>query len=118
MNQSNQPTGEGIEEIGEKVDGNLPRQLSVDYEPNEYDVICARGNAAKRHAGNVRYRKLIQEKLAEYDKAPTKCDKSVIVLSILHDVQGRSPEGGFIKKYDDRWYVVSDSSARERIGQK
>ena len=87
------------------------------YQPNAFDVICARGNKAKKHAGNVRFRRIIKERFRSYDNAPTKVDKSVIVLGILREIQDKSPDGGFIKKVDGQWYSVGDNSAREKIGQ-
>ena len=123
MNQSNETIKSAknvsdAEDSDKRVNPNSTRPLPADFEPGEFDVICARGNLAKQHSGNVRYRKLILDKFPEYDRAPTKVDKSTIVLWILHNVQEKSPEGGFVKLYSGRWHVVSDNNARERIGQK
>lgn len=91
--------------------------LAPEYTPGEFDVICARGKQAKNHSGNVRYRRIIVEKMKIYDEAPTKLEKTVIVSEILDSVRTVSPNGGFIKKFDGRWFEVGDHIAREKIGQ-
>ena len=94
------------------------KQLDPDFSPGKYDVICSRGKFAALHAGNVRFRKLIQQQKPDYAKATNKLEKSIIVSKIVDSVREFTPNGGFVKKFEDgRWYEVGDSVAREKIGQ-
>jgi hypothetical protein len=93
------------------------RPLAEDFIPGPYDVICARGKQAAQHAGNVRFREIIQRFKPSYANAANKVEKSLIVSEIVDSVRGYSPEGGFVKKFGGRYYEVGDSVAREKIGQ-
>lgn len=93
------------------------RPLAADFVPGPYDVICARGAAAKKHPGNIRFRQIIQQFKPIYSKAETKVDKSLLVSEIVDSVRGMSPNGGFVKKFGNQWMEVGDSVAREKIGQ-
>ena len=92
--------------------------LAPDFVPGPYDVICARGSKAAKHAGNVRFRKTIKDSIPEYAKAKSKLQKSIIVTAIVDSVRDFTPNGGFVKKFEDGcWYEVGDAVAREKIGQ-
>jgi len=91
--------------------------LSKDFKPGPFDVICARGKHAKEHTGNHRFRQIIEMSLLKYDKAGTKLEKSLIVSSIVDSVRQASPDGGFVKEENGRWYEVGDHIAREKVGQ-
>lgn len=93
--------------------------LPEGYMPSEYDVICGRGKECFEHVGNRRYRVTIDINLNRYAEAKTKLQKSVIVMSIVDQVKGNSPFGGFIKKDSatGKWYRVTDNLAREKVGQ-
>ena len=93
------------------------RPLADDFVPGPYDVICARGASAKKHPGNVRFRAIIHRIGPAYAKAQTKVEKSLLVSEVVDSVRGFSPNGGFVKKFGNRWCEVGDSVAREKIGQ-
>ena len=93
------------------------RPLAEDFVPGPYDVICARGKKAAEHAGNVRFREIIQQYKPAYAQATNKVEKSLLVSEIVDAVRGFSPDGGFVKKFGSRYYEVGDSVAREKIGQ-
>lgn len=95
----------------------LVKQLPDDFEPGEFDVVCSRGKQAMNSPGNVRYRALIKENLQRYSTSNTKQEKSAIVSNIIDNIQSKSPQGGFVRSVNNRWYKVSDHIAREKTGQ-
>jgi hypothetical protein len=95
-----------------------PAPLPRNYSPGPYDVICARGQEAKNHPGNLFYRSLVNRATEKYGKTPTKFDRTLIVSSIVDEVRYHSFGGGFVKQYlDGQWYEVGDHIAREKVGQ-
>ena len=82
---------------------------------SEHDVICARGLAAKNHAGNKRLRQLVQINLRAYSLTNTRQDKSKIVTDILDYIKGKG--GDFVRLVDGKYQSVGDHLAREKIGQ-
>jgi hypothetical protein len=66
------------------VDG---RPLPPDYQPTGLDVCSGRGKTNWRHNGNVHFRNLIQTVVQHYIDAPTRNDKSAIVVKIVEDMR-------------------------------
>lgn len=93
------------------------KALAKDFKPSEDDVICARGKEVFNHEGNRRFRTLVKKHLDTYSKCVTKIQKSRLVNFIVGTVRDASPQGGFIKKIDHRWYAVTDRHAREKVGR-
>jgi len=95
--------------------------LPNDYIPGEYDVICAKGKAAKSSSGNIFYNKLIQHALPVYKDASTKFEKSMIVSEIVDEIRSRSSTGtgggGFIRRRSGIFYEAGNHFAREKVGQ-
>lgn len=91
--------------------------LSPSFLPGDRDVICARGKAAKDHLGNLWFRSLIEEHIQEYSECESKLDKSFLVSKVMKLVRRKSPQGGFVKNFNGRWYEVGDRLSREKIGQ-
>jgi len=93
--------------------------LPEDFVPGEYDVICGRGRRIFMHPGNVRFRRIVEDCLAEYSNTVTKMEKTFILGDIIAQVRANSPDGGFVKKdaKDGRWYEVGDYLAREKTSQ-
>lgn len=96
--------------------------LPVDFEPDDYSVICGRGKVYSNSPGNIRLQNIVGLFVSAYSQATTKCKKSEIVSLILHRAkqqqQGvrRNSENLFVKYEQNRWWVVSDNVAREKIG--
>lgn len=93
------------------------KELDENFKPSENDVICARGKEVYNHEGNRRFRTLVKKHLNTYSSCVTKMQKSRLVNYIVGTVREASPNGGFIKKIDERWYAVTDRHAREKTGQ-
>ena len=70
------------------------------------------------HPGNVAFRTYIENSIETYAEATTKLEKSIVVSKIVEAIRSASPEGGFVKKENGRWYEVGDHMAREKVGQR
>lgn len=93
-------------------------QLSIDFTPGPFDVICSQGKTAKSHEGNKRFVSTIQKRAKDYKNATEKRVKSMIVRSIIDEIRTKSPDGGFVKKDSDgQWRTVSLEQAREKVSQ-
>jgi hypothetical protein len=91
--------------------------LGFDFQPNEYDVICARGNSAFTSPGNRRFRQLVAAATERYAATKSKAQRSTIVSDIIDAVRSRAA-GGFVKQNNDgSWIEVGDTLAREKTGQ-
>jgi hypothetical protein len=96
----------------------VEKLLGEDYQPNDNDVLCARGKDAATHPGNVRFRSMIDSNLERYHRTDTKKEKTTIVCKIIDSVRSSFPPGKFVRKHSDGlWYDAGDDFAREKIGQ-
>jgi hypothetical protein len=87
--------------------------LGVDFQPNGYSVICARGQSTFNHVGNRRFRILTGSFLESYSRALTKSPKSAIVSNIVATI--RQAGGNFCKNEKGAWFDVGDHCAREKV---
>lgn len=71
--------------------------LPLDFQPGQYDVICSRGKRAFHHEGNKWFRRVIETHVEAYMAAPSKVDKSLLVIAIVDSIRSRSPIGGFVR---------------------
>lgn len=91
--------------------------LPSDFSPGEYDVICARGNIAKSHSGNVFYQSIIEDTAPRYGSSEGKLSKSIIVSAIIDTIRRLSPRGGFVKPAGGKWIEIGNQNAREKVSQ-
>lgn len=93
--------------------------LPADYEPTNLDICSGRGKAFWNHSGNVAFRNLIQSQVEVYINAPTKAEKSAIVVAIVDELrrqgckflkQEKAPNGEMV------WNDIGDAFAREKVG--
>jgi hypothetical protein len=85
--------------------------------PGDNDVLCGRGGATNNHAGNRKYRALVQAHQDEYLKK-VKSQKKEVASSIVAIIRSRG--GGFMKKCTDGrvgWTDIGDKKAREKTSQ-
>ena len=94
------------------------RSFGPYFQPDPLDVICARGKRAFQHAGNRRFRDIIDSKIEQYASATTKFEKSLIVSQVVDEVRHASPGGGFVRSEKGVWFEVGDNIAREKVGQR
>jgi hypothetical protein len=73
---------------------------------------------ARSIQGNRRFRLTIDINLAKYREADTKFAISIIVWDVVDSIRSSSPDGGFVKFSNGRWYEVGDHLAREKVGQR
>ncbi len=80
------------------------------------DVLCGRGGAALRHAGNQTYRRLVNLNKGLYITC-LKTEKLKISRSIVAAI--REQNGRFLEKdaNDDTWYDIGDKKAIEKTSQ-
>ena len=86
------------------------KPLPEDYQIGLNDVICGRGRKCFQHAGNQRFRKMVEDMLPKYSDSPSKLDKTFIICDIVNRVRNNSPFGGFVKKdpMSGRYFEVGD----------
>jgi len=87
------------------------------HEPNDSDVIIAKGSKALRHRGNKNFKRIIQVNLKKYASLSARKDKSKMIISIVHQI--RVNGGSFIKEdpHSGMWIEVSDNIAKEKTSQ-
>jgi hypothetical protein len=90
--------------------------LPDNYELNEYDVYCGRGNTSRNHMGNQRFRYIIDSNLDRYLHARNRIEKNVIITEIIEYVKSH---GNFVKQDLETWkyYVISNTLARDKVSQ-
>jgi hypothetical protein len=90
--------------------------LPNSFSPLPYTVIIGKGKLPKQATGNRRLQALVENQLENYSKAKFRRDKTFIVSNIIHSIQQICPEGGAFVKFDgQRWWEMSDDTAREKI---
>jgi hypothetical protein len=85
-------------------------------EPRETDVLCGRGGAALRHAGNQTYRRLVNLNKGLYITC-MKTEKLKISRSIVAAI--REQKGRFLERDAKRgvWFDIGDKKAVEKTSQ-
>jgi hypothetical protein len=85
------------------------------FKPLPYSVIIGKGRQPRQAIGNRRLRTLVESQLANYSVAKFRKDKGCIVSNIIHAIKESCPEGAFVKFDGQRWWEVSESTAREKV---
>mmetsp|Transcript_8046 Transcript_8046/g.12309 ORF Transcript_8046/g.12309 Transcript_8046/m.12309 type:complete len:280 (-) Transcript_8046:119-958(-) len=95
---------------------NKSKKVDRNFHPGDYDIICGRGKSAHHHPGNKRFRLVICMFMDEYKNAPTKVDKSLVIIKIV-DIIWRWG-GAFVKmdKAQNKWNTIDDRLTREKVG--
>jgi hypothetical protein len=88
-------------------------QLTVDFQPSEYSVICGRGKASYGHTGNHRLRMLASMFVEKYSQSGCNTHKSTIAAHIVTMTRERG--GSFCKYEKGAWFEVGDHFAREKV---
>ena len=97
---------------------------------NYNDVLCGRGSGPNDHIGNVKFRKLVLSRKAEYLSTNMRRRKAQIAEEIVSTVQNKEPRGRFLKRVDasvlldsgfdpdfEAWCLVVDDVALEKAKQ-
>jgi hypothetical protein len=98
-----------------------PGTMPDGYLPSHSDVCCGRGKQNWNMPGNINFRSVIRASVARYVAAPSKADKTAVVVSVVDEI--RRQGGHFLKEqqelqYDSSsdWYDIGDAAAREKVG--
>lgn len=85
-------------------------------EPRETDILCGRGGAALRHAGNQTYRRLVKLNKSFYMTC-LKTEKQKISQSIVLVI--RDQNGRFLERDANKgvWFDIGDKKAVEKTSQ-
>uniref|UniRef100_A0A6U6G102 DUF6824 domain-containing protein n=2 Tax=Odontella aurita TaxID=265563 RepID=A0A6U6G102_9STRA len=86
--------------------------------PHAHDVLCGRGGGTNNHAGNEKFRELVNDKKRLYLNS-SKREKPLVSKSIVEAVRAQRPPGRFLSKNDKTgmWYDIGDQKAREKTSQ-
>ena len=85
-----------------------PIELPANYEPTGLDVLCGRHKSAFDHPGNVRFRNIVQGYLPRYKTAPTRLDRSILIIEIVEDI---CDSGGYFLKHREE---IASSTTKKR----
>jgi hypothetical protein len=96
--------------------------MSDGYIPSDSDICCGRGKQNWNMTGNLHFRKLIRTSVARYTAAPSKKEKSAVILSVVDEIRGQG--GHFLKQRHQQqqngssnccWYDIGAAAAREKV---
>mmetsp|Transcript_17095 Transcript_17095/g.39523 ORF Transcript_17095/g.39523 Transcript_17095/m.39523 type:complete len:286 (-) Transcript_17095:2951-3808(-) len=97
----------------------LGPQRPTQGRPGKLDVICDRGNAAKKHCGNQRFHRLVAQFLPDYRRAHKKLEKGRIFREIIHAMTHQQG-ARFMEKDKDSgdWVVLTEEAVQVKVGQQ
>ncbi len=80
--------------------------------PGNYDVLLGRGKASYQHIGNVKFRRLVEERGPAYEEADVigKGKISVEIVAVIRQSTGR-----FLKEDGAGWFEVPDRVSKRKI---
>lgn len=97
--------------------------------PGENDVLCGRGGGTNNHAGNIKFRAMVNEHKLRY-LAASKVEKPKVAREVVNLWRGMTPPGRFLTRKNDAakgpgsvkaegvvWIDVGDKKAREKASQ-
>jgi hypothetical protein len=102
-----------------------PATMPDTYIPTDWDVLCGRGKQNWKMTGNVNFRMVIRASVARYVAAPSKADKTAVIVSVVDKI--RRQGGHFLKEQRQHqqqygsscsscWYDIGDAAARDKVG--
>jgi hypothetical protein len=80
--------------------------------PGRKDVLLGRGKSYQEHAGNVRYRHIIQTHKVNYE-ASRKFEKTVVAAIVIEII--KTDGGRFLKQDGESWVKVDDDTLRNKV---
>ena len=99
-------------------DGNTSFQSGAIKDPSENDVLCGRGGSINSHAGNERFRQLVEKRKRVYLTARFKREKRLIASSIVSEIRALNPVGRFLTRdKSGSWRDIGDEKARDKTSQ-
>lgn len=129
---NNSATEEDEDSLAQKIlpaDAKESSKLIPASNINENDVLCGRGEAARRNLGNRRFRELVLMNQEEYFTGNI-LTKGLIADKIVEIITNRIPSGRFLKALQDdkasnsptigknvMWYEISNQAAKVKTSQ-
>jgi hypothetical protein len=90
--------------------------LPPDFVPAPYTVVIGRGKYQSSFIGNKRLRVLAITVLPQYAEAKQRSEKTNVITSLVNTVRDACPVEAFVKFKNGRFWPVSESMAREKVG--
>mmetsp|Transcript_15088 Transcript_15088/g.26947 ORF Transcript_15088/g.26947 Transcript_15088/m.26947 type:complete len:964 (-) Transcript_15088:161-3052(-) len=97
-----------------------PGHASPVRTPHAHDVLSGRGGRINSHAGNIRFRELVDAYKREYlDPRTKKVEKARIAARIVNTIRTLDPKGKFLKEdpHTGLWVEIGDERAWKKAGQ-
>eukprot|EP00519_Triparma_laevis_P010546 CAMPEP_0182504848 /NCGR_PEP_ID=MMETSP1321-20130603/17986_1 /TAXON_ID=91990 /ORGANISM="Bolidomonas sp., Strain RCC1657" /LENGTH=220 /DNA_ID=CAMNT_0024710281 /DNA_START=124 /DNA_END=782 /DNA_ORIENTATION=+ len=97
---------------------NVPFQITSITHPSQNDILMGRGGGTNNHAGNLNYRKIIEQFKPVYSKSP-KNGKLQYSCKVVDIVRSLNPPGRFLKKdaATGLFYDIGEKAARDKTSQ-
>ncbi|GMH49511.1 hypothetical protein TL16_g00535 [Triparma laevis f. inornata] len=97
---------------------NIPFQITSITHPSQNDILMGRGGGTNNHAGNLNYRKIIEQFKPVYSKSP-KNGKLQYSCKVVDIVRSLNPPGRFLKKdaATGLFYDIGEKAARDKTSQ-
>jgi hypothetical protein len=93
------------------------RLLPTEWVPTSTSVICGNKRKYFESEGNTRFRNVCSNFTHDYATAPNKVEKSAVVSQVMNILRQDCSDGiCFVSPHGDRWYAVSERTAREKVG--
>ena len=121
MNRNHAPKGNSKVEAPEHVNVRGVRLFDdasscvPDFEDlGPYDILCGRGRSAWNNVGNRRFRVTVHLNLPRYMRAPTKHDKTLVIISVVKML--REEVGArFLKRGKDGVLIEMDEKQVKKL---
>jgi hypothetical protein len=81
--------------------------------PSPFDVLVGRGRFIQEHAGNLRYRHIIESHMDRYEQATKRAEKTDLTAEVVTVVNGRG--GRFLKQDGGGWIEIDADCARDKV---
>jgi hypothetical protein len=87
------------------------------FSPSSFDVICGTGSEARKHEGNIIFKRRLLIYVERYSRTTSKMEKSMLISEIVKSIKKERSNTGFVKRVAGKWYEVSEHLVREKISQ-
>jgi hypothetical protein len=81
--------------------------------PGPFDVLVGRGRFIQEHAGNLRYRHIVEGRMERYEQATKRVEKTDLTAAVVKVVNQRG--GRFLKQDRGGWMEIDADSARDKV---
>jgi hypothetical protein len=106
-------------QIASSIVEDARRVESTDIVLTRYDVICGRDKKSQGHAGNKRFRVLVEHYRERYQSTLVREEKTRITCEIIERIRsGSHPGGRFLKPADvdgNGWIEAGEEFTREKV---